>query len=78
MEQVRARIENSPSMQDTVRGTKQLARSSTPAVKKSHSATPIVTLKEDWLYSRKIGELNYAMLRAALSTAQGTYPLWQL
>jgi hypothetical protein len=47
MEQARRRIENSPSMQDAVRGTKRPARSSTPAMKKSHSATPTVTLEED-------------------------------
>jgi hypothetical protein len=65
-------------MQDTVQSTKQLARSSILAVKKSHLATLTVTLKEDWLHSRKIEELNYAMLWAALSTAQGTYPLRRL
>jgi hypothetical protein len=62
-------------MQDTVWGTKRLARFSTPAIKKLYSATLTVTLEEDWLYSRKIGELNYVMLWAAFSTAQGTYPL---
>jgi hypothetical protein len=47
IEQVQARIENSLSMQDTVWGTKQLAQSSIPAIKKLHLVTLTVTLKED-------------------------------
>jgi hypothetical protein len=47
LEQARTRIENSLSLQDTVRGTKRPARPQTPAMKKSHSTTPTVTVEED-------------------------------
>ena len=42
MDQVRSRIDNSPSMQETIRSAKRPARSKTPLMKKSQTATPTV------------------------------------
>jgi hypothetical protein len=42
MDQVQSRIDNSLSMQETIRSAKRPARSKTPLMKKSHTATPTV------------------------------------